>query len=388
MFGVYPIEPLLLALFTSMAVVVLFTQTLIKVSRLKNLVDEPDDERKLHKLSVPSLGGIMIFAACVFSFFLWYPLDFISEKEFYASMKHIKYIVACLLILFFVGVKDDIIGTSPEKKLLAHFMVAFILVLMADIRISGMKGIFGLYELPYAASVFLSAFAYIVIVNAFNLIDGIDGLAAGVGSIASLAFGTWFFLAEDYVMAVLAFSLLGALLGFLVFNFSPAKIFMGDSGSLTIGLIISVMSINLIEYDASLLPESMLHISKPVFVLSCLAYPLIDTLRVFCLRILKGRSPFSADRNHIHHRLLDIGLDHKMTSIFIYFYSLIVIFLSLTIDTGSASLNFISMLSLSFLMLQVPYMIKKKRVSIDAQGKFKVSKPIDVIKKSKDIISN
>ncbi|HRE95622.1 MAG TPA: MraY family glycosyltransferase, partial [Flavobacteriales bacterium] len=124
------------------------------------------------------------------------------------------------------------------KKLLAHIVVAFILVLMGETQIKSMHGIFGIYEIPEWARIFLSVFVYIVIVNAFNLIDGVDGLAAGIGVICSVFFGVWFITVSNDTMALLSFILAGSLLGFLLFNFSPARIFMGDSGSLTIGCII------------------------------------------------------------------------------------------------------------------------------------------------------
>jgi len=367
--------------------VLAFTKTLIKVSHLKNLVDVPDDRRKIHTLSIPSLGGIVVFTATIFALFLWYPIDYVSHGELPKLMNNAKYIACGSLILFFVGIKDDIIGTAAEKKLLAHVMVAFILVLMGDIRITGMKGIFGIYELPYTLSVLLSIFSYIVIVNAFNLIDGVDGLAAGVGLISCASFGLWFYLVGDIALACLSFALVGALLGFLVFNFSPASIFLGDSGSLTIGLIISVLSIQLIEFDATKIPASMINISKPVFVLSAIAYPLIDTLRVFIIRSLNGRSPFSADRNHIHHRLLDIGLTHRKTSVFVYVYSVLVIYLSIVINI-SPSVNFISMASVAVILLLTPYLFKKRNKVLVGKEVEISPKPIELAKKMKDILSN
>ncbi len=383
----FAIEPVLFSFFTSLLIVIAFTRPLIKVCHLKNLVDMPGDERKLHKVSVPSLGGIIIFAATLFAFFLWMPSSIVTTKALVIDLHKIKYVVSGLLILFFVGVKDDIIGTSAVKKLMAHMIVAFMLVLLADIRITSMKGIFGIGMLPYSASVFMSVFTYIVIVNAFNLIDGIDGLAAGIGAIASAAFGTWFFLGGELIMACLAFTLVGSLIGFLVFNFSPAKIFMGDSGSLTIGLIISVLAIQLIEFEAAKLPAYMLHITKPVFVLSCLAYPMVDTLRVFLLRAIKGRSPLDADRNHIHHRLIDVGLGHAKSSVFVYVYSILVIYLSLVINMGP-SINLISMAIVAVILLQVPYLLKKKRTTLDKKGKISISDPSQIIETSKEILSN
>lgn len=355
------IEPSVLGFITALLVVLISTPSLIRISFLKNLVDSPDNERKLHAKVVPTLGGVVIFAGTIFASMLWFP-DELSAHQMVLkfSIHYFKHIVACAFILFFVGLKDDLFGTAPMKKLIAHLMVAFILVLMADIRITGLKGILGIYEIPYWASILLSVFTYTLIVNAINFIDGIDGLAGGVGFIISLAFGLWFAYAGGYVSSLLGFSLAGALLGFLYFNFSPAKIFMGDSGSLFVGLILSVLSIQLIEYRATMLPSFMLSISKPVFVLSCLSYPLLDTLRVIAIRVYKKKSPFSADRNHLHHRFQDLGFSHAWTSLMIYGYTVAMIIICTQIRFNpSASL--VTMIFISVSILSLPFFFKTKK---------------------------
>jgi UDP-N-acetylmuramyl pentapeptide phosphotransferase/UDP-N-acetylglucosamine-1-phosphate transferase len=356
---------LILVFITSFFVVLLSTPSLIKVAILKRLFDAPGDTRKLHTRMIPTIGGIMIFAGTVFSFSLWYPNEEMRETmELMKNITDYKYILATLLVMFFVGVKDDIIGTAPVKKLVAHVIVGMVLVLMADIRIVSMHGIFGIDVLQHWASVFLSLFTYIVVVNAFNLIDGVDGLAGGVGFIASTAFGVWFAFAGDYAMAALAIALSGSLLAFLFFNFSPAKIFMGDSGSLTIGLIISILAIKLIGYDVSIIKnEFALGISKPIFAMSVLVYPLIDTLRIFIYRAVQGVSPFSADRNHLHHRLIDIGCSHKGTVLIIYLFNLFVIGMTLGLSVTGLNPNYqlIIVASTTLTIAQIPFFIKKKK---------------------------
>lgn len=366
---------LLLVFATSFFVVLYSTPPLIKVAILKRLFDEPGG-RKIHKRIIPTIGGVIIFAGTLFSFALWYKIDFgrvedmaqlISLNQY---LTEFKLIVATSLVLFFVGIKDDIIGTAPIKKLVAHVLVGLILVLIGNVRITGLHGIFGVYELPYWASVFLSLFTYIVVVNAYNLIDGVDGLAGGVGFIAAAAFAAWFIMANDYVYAALSVALAGSLLGFLVFNFSPAKIFMGDSGSLTIGLLICILSIKLIEYPSERLTDPLLHISKPVYVIATLIYPLTDTLRVFVIRATKGISPFSADRNHLHHRLMDCGFEHRGTVVFVYFFSVITLGLSLLsyyVDPSLSLLIVAGFAAVSALILQLVYRAKKpvNQTSID-----------------------
>lgn len=307
---------IILAIITSFSVVLISMPTLIKIAFLRRLVDAPGDKRKVHKKHIPTIGGVLIFVGTLLSYLLWYP--FTEHADF-------GFVAASMLILFAIGLKDDIVGTAPVKKLLGHLLVAFILVIMADIRITGMHGLFGLFELPFWASVGLSIFTYTVIVNAFNLIDGIDGLAAGIGAIACLSYGSWFYLAGSNEDAVLALGLAGSLLAFLVYNFEPAKIFMGDSGSLVIGVVVSVLAIKLIEYDSTQLPGELLFVSKPIFAMAAIVYPMIDTLRVFLIRIIGGRSPFSADRNHIHHKLIDLGLSHRVSVLVVYTFTILVV---------------------------------------------------------------
>ena len=354
---------LILVFITSFFVVLLSTPSLIKVAILKRLFDAPGDTRKLHTRMVPTIGGIIIFAGTLFSYSLWFP-DIHDYSQLVKGVSDYRFIVSTLLVMFFVGVKDDIIGTAPVKKLVAHVLVGMVLVLMADIRIVSMHGLFGIEVLPLWTSVFLSLFTYIVVVNAFNLIDGVDGLAGGVGLIASSAFGCWFALAGDPAMACLAFALSGSLLGFLFFNFSPAKIFMGDSGSLTIGLIICILAIKVIGYDVSAIEnEVLLNVSKPIFAMAVLVYPLVDTLRIFIYRAVQGVSPFSADRNHLHHRLIDIGLSHKGTVITVYFFNILVIGLTVGLALSSMDANYALMIvaAVSLTLAQIPFFIKKQK---------------------------
>lgn len=313
---------------------------------------------KLHQRSVPTIGGIIIFSGILFAYALWFP-D--AGVNLHAAIREFKYLTASLIILFFIGVKDDIIGTAPVKKLLAHIVVAFILVMMGDIKINSMHGLFGVEALPDWGSVLLSVFVYIVIVNAFNLIDGVDGLASGVGVIAGLFFGAWFYFTENYPLALLSFTLSGALIGFLIFNFSPAKIFMGDSGSLTIGCIISVLAIRMIETPDKQIPMEIKDVAVPVVVMSILVYPLLDTLRVFFVRTVKGQSPFSADKNHLHHRLIKIGNSHAKTVLWIYFGNIAVVAAAFFTSPLGPTVCFILSLLTALCLAAIPFAFKEKQ---------------------------
>lgn len=342
-----------IAFVIAFCIMVYFTPVLIKVAIYKKLTDKPDKERKFHKGEVPTIGGIMIFAATLIAYGICFPSPYIEKFNF---------LLASLMIIFFVGIKDDIIGTSPLKKLAAHVLVALIYVILAKIKLNGFHGIFEIEEIPDFVSVPLTVFTIIVIINAFNLIDGVDGLASGVGFIGAMVFGTWFLLSGNSVESCLAFALAGALLGFLGYNFSPARIFMGDSGSLTIGSIMAFLAIQLIEYEKSYYLVSPLNlISKPALVIAALFYPLFDTLRVFIIRILNKRSPFSADRLHIHHRLIDAGFNHKKTVLILYsatFASLLGVFL---FRGYGASISLAAAIVFPILFLQIPYYYKTKK---------------------------
>jgi UDP-N-acetylmuramyl pentapeptide phosphotransferase/UDP-N-acetylglucosamine-1-phosphate transferase len=359
-----------LGFLTSFLVVILATPSLIKVAKLKHLVDEPGDDRKLHSRSVPTIGGIIIFGAIVFAYSLWFPEKYNHIDNMLSNFKHL---IAILVLLFFVGVKDDIIGTAPIKKLVAHMIVGFIMVIMADIRIESMHGIFGLTSLEIWQSYLLSLFVYIVIVNAFNLIDGIDGLAGGIGVIISGFFGLIFLFWGDVPLALLAFVLCGALMGFLVFNFSPARIFMGDSGSLVVGAIICVLAISVINLPQLIngktltnvvVPDWLASVNKPVLVMSILVYPLIDTIRVFTIRTFRGTSPFLADRNHIHHRLIALGLNHTKAVLTLYLYNVIVVVSLVLISPQNPTISFFVAISIASGLIAIPFLIKIKKTKL------------------------
>jgi UDP-N-acetylmuramyl pentapeptide phosphotransferase/UDP-N-acetylglucosamine-1-phosphate transferase len=188
-------------------------------------------------------------------------------------------------------------------------------VLLADIRISDMHGIFSIGVLPYWVSVGFSTVLIIFITNSFNLIDGIDGLVGVTALIVSLAFGLFFAYMGNPAFAGMAFTLTGASLGFLKFNVSPAKIFMGDAGSMLIGLVAAVLSIRFIELNIGGSVNPVYFAAAPAIGMAILIGPIFDAIRVFVLRLLKGQSPFVADNNHTHHRLLRLGFTHKQTSI-------------------------------------------------------------------------
>ncbi len=272
---------------------------IIQVARRKKLFDEPD-ERKVHKMVIPTLGGLGIFAGFILATLIGAP----------QGSPELQYFAAAAIVIFFLGIKDDILVLSAAKKFIGQLVAAGIIIKFGGVQISNMHGFLGLTVIPPVASIILTLFTVIVIINSFNLIDGVDGLAGSLGLITSLVFGTYFFFADQLLYAVMALSLAGSLLAFLYYNFSPAKIFMGDTGSLLIGLINSIMVIKFINIAGSSAVKVPLE-AAPAIGFAILIVPLFDTLRVFALRIASRRSPFSPDRTHVHHFCLELGFSHK-----------------------------------------------------------------------------
>jgi len=290
----------------------------IRIAHNYGLVDEAQGIRKLHEGRVPIVGGVVIFAGTLVA------TGLIASPESNEMMPLMK-LAAVALVLLFTGLHDDLVGLSPGKKLLVHLGVGIILILGADLRIADFGGLFGIGTIAYPLSVIFSLFVYIVVVNATNLIDGVDGLAGGYGLLVCGGLGTWFLVTGQPGFSVLAYALAGALAAFTIFNTSPARIFMGDNGALVLGACLYAFSMRLIGTPQGDIPAALQGLSLPVMAMSFLAYPLVDTLRVFAIRVLRGKSPLNADRNHLHHRLLGLGLGHKGTSLTVHLYTIAVI---------------------------------------------------------------
>ena len=369
-------ESVLLSFFTSIAVVLAITPSIISVAKFKNIFDIPT-EKKLHKNDTPRIGGTAIFIAVLFSYPLWRPP--VQDPSF-------RYMLASMLILFLIGIKDDIIGLSPLRKLGAQLLVSLIIVMDGEgaIRLTGLHGFLNMEEVPYWASVAISVFTIIVITNSFNLIDGIDGLAAGLGLISSLAFGFWFFYTENLLHACLAFSLSGALLGILFFNYSPAKIFIGDCGSLIIGFLLSLLTIRFIELNAadklqtytylppsdnsSLItlirdsgPQRFFIRCAPAFAVAAMIVPLYDTLRSFLVRIVNKKSPFEGDTNHLHHRLLFIGFSQSQICVILFSVSILFIVSAFLLRAMSSDRVIIILFALAVLLDLLLFLVKRAK---------------------------
>lgn len=291
---------MILAFITAFTLTFFSIPSIIHVADVKGLCD-PIGGRRSHTAPTPSLGGIGIFAGLIFAIVMWTP--------FYV-FGNLQYILCACLIIFLVGAKDDIIEIAPKTKLAAQLLAAAILVFKSDVKITSLYGVFGVTEISAWIAIPLSIFTIIVIINAFNLIDGINGLSGSISTLIFGVLGTWFFLTENAELGVVAFASAGATVAFLRYNVE-GKIFMGDTGSLMLGLISSILIIKFIELHKVLPPDTPYAFqSVPAVAIGILILPLFDTLRVFTTRMIKGRSPFSPDRTHIHHLLLDSGFTH------------------------------------------------------------------------------
>jgi UDP-GlcNAc:undecaprenyl-phosphate GlcNAc-1-phosphate transferase len=293
---------IVLSLFVAFLITYVSIPYIISATRIKHLLDEPNG-RTSHQVGTPTLGGMAIFAGFIISVMIFINI---------LRMGYIQYVIAGSIIIFFLGLKDDILTISPLQKLLGQIAAASITIVLGDVLFTNLHGFFGIFELGYTARVFFSLFVIILVINAFNLIDGIDGLAASVGLLAVSFFTVWFFLVNQIDLAVLSAALAGALVAFLRYNvFSKKnKIFMGDIGSLTIGFFISVLIIRFNEINLNSQSPYTIYAS-PSITFGILILPLFDTLRVFVIRLIKGQSPFSADKMHLHHGLLALGMSHR-----------------------------------------------------------------------------
>jgi len=281
------------------------------------LHDIPND-RKIHKNPTPSLGGLAMFIGLVIS--LLFSINFTKHGEF-------QYYIAAFLILLSIGLKDDIFILDPFKKLLGQIVAVSIILYKCHLVMDNLQGLFGIHALPMSIAYGFTFLFFLFVINAFNLIDGVDGLAGSLALLAALVFGIYFYINGYTAYAILATGLSGSIIAFLFFNIQPAKIFMGDTGSLLLGLCIAIMAVKFIEIAQSTATVYAIA-SAPVVCISVIIIPILDTLRVFIIRSLKRRSPFSPDKSHLHHILLNKGLSHNLVTLTCVFISLVFIILS------------------------------------------------------------
>lgn len=316
---------------------------IIKNSRKYHLLDKPD-QRKVHKTPIPTLGGIGFFIGfMVVSTVLMFLMGNFDAMNLS--------LVFALIVLFVTGIFDDLKDLRASRKFLIQIIVALVIAKFG-FKVESLNGIFGIYALPVFAQYAFSVFLVVGLVNAFNLIDGIDGLAGGIAFINSVVMGLILWFQDDYVFSALAFTFAGALFGFLIFNFNPAKIFMGDTGSLMVGFLMAIFGLVVIKHS-EIMDIQEVDTKEPltVVVVGILLIPVYDTLRVFTERILKKSSPFKPDRTHVHHLLMETGANHKKAAILLYVSNLLVIGMAFLLkDIESSTLSIILLFVLAAIL--------------------------------------
>ncbi len=312
---------------TSLLICFLITPFIINIAKKYNIVDKPDI-RKIHKEPIPRIGGLAIIISIFLTSLFYLTTLYIFDPSFLV-LKYFKYkftqiigLILSFLVILITGVLDDIKDLSATKKLIIQLLVSNILFF------TGTKVEFFIFSpselvLNNIISYVFTVLWVVGLMNAINLLDGLDGLLSGVSFIISITLGVLAIVKGQTVLAIIIFSLAGALLGFLRYNFNPAKIFLGDTGSLFIGLFMSVISILGYFKKATLISFII-----PILIF---ALPILDTILAIVRRILKKQPIFKPDKEHLHHLLLKSGLSQKQTAILFYLITLLLSILVISI---------------------------------------------------------
>lgn len=324
----WTVNSFLVFLISAFCAGVLIPQILL-ISFRKNLFDIPD-ERKIHHGVVPRLGGIAFKPVVFFSVALLLGVSqLLGYADFvnYASLESrtLAFGFCAILVLYLVGIADDLIGIRYRAKFIVQISCG-LMVIGGGLWIDNLYGLLFIHEIPFWVGALLTIFAVVFIINAINLIDGIDGLASGLSGVAMLFYGVIFLLLDEYIYAMLSFATLGVLVPFFYYNVfgdvrKQKKIFMGDTGSLTVGIMICILSLRLLH--SSHLSELTLQSNPFILAYSPLIVPCFDVVRVYLHRVKNGKNPFLPDKNHIHHKLLAIGMKQRTAMVTIVCISIV-----------------------------------------------------------------
>ncbi|NDE04252.1 MAG: undecaprenyl/decaprenyl-phosphate alpha-N-acetylglucosaminyl 1-phosphate transferase [Flavobacteriia bacterium] len=306
MVDLYKILVLALFFWAGFVLTYYLTPVVIQVVKVKRLFEKLS-ERSSHATHIPSFGGVTFYVVFIIA---------ISVAEQFFQMGRAIYLVPAATIMFVIGLKDDLTGISPRNKIFAQILATTLLFLSTDFQVTDLHGFVGLHEANPILIIVLSFSVVIFFINAFNLIDGIDGLASSLAAFYFGVFAVVFFMLREWALLCVSIALIGMFIAFLRYNLSTdKKIFMGDTGSLFIGFIIAAFVMHLMTSDYPRLLNSIQSANFGVFLIATLYVPVFDSIRVFVARAMEGRSPFSPDRNHIHHLLMDrFELSHRQTT--------------------------------------------------------------------------
>lgn len=327
----------------------LFIPKLISLCHDKGLYKKITS-RDVHHQNIPNIGGVAVFL----SVFLGLASFFLLDKNYFIDSGVLLFFFSAIII-FLLGLYDDIANIGFAFKFFIQFFLAYLIIFICDIKIDSFYGLFNLYDsFPILLKIF-STIVFVFIINSFNLVDGIDGLAVLLAIFYIIIFSIIFFLNSNYFDFILSLIILFSLFAFYIYNKPNAKIFLGDSGSLFVGFLIAYFSIKLCN-----MPILGSETVNPVFILCILSYPSIDALRVFTLRILNNKSPFVADKNHIHHYLISMGTKQLHISFIALTYSSILIVICFSI-IDCINFSFYLMIFIAILLLILLFAFFKTR---------------------------
>lgn len=280
---------------------------LVKIALLKNIVDNPD-ARKLQRTPVPVLGGVAVFFGIVIA---------IGCMSAVVDCSSLPVVIMAMMAMLYTGTMDDILNLSPSLRLLIEIIVVLLLIFVGGYCINDFHGLWGVGSLSVWYAVPLTVFAAVGIINAINLMDGVNGLSSGYCIMACIMFGALFHLAGDGAMTILAVVSVGALIPFFLHNVfgKTSKMFIGDGGTLVMGTVMSVFVIAMLQTGSPVTAYVGPNVGMVPFVLAVLSVPVFDTLRVMSTRMLKGASPFRPDKTHLHHMFIDLGCSHVATTL-------------------------------------------------------------------------
>lgn len=344
---------------------------LIFIARKRKIYDIPDNIRKIHGAEIPSLGGIGVFIGYMATIPLFISGGFMSSEKspvllFGGVASGLNYIIVSTVILFFTGIYDDLMNMRPSKKLLAQLIASAITVYFGNIRLGGFYGFLDIYAIPYYFDVVLSTILCTFFINVYNFIDGIDGLACLLGMLYSAVFGCFFISKGLQTEACICFCLLGATAGLLYYNYSPAKIYLGDTGSMLMGFSIFMFALGVLA-ASSYQNREIIYTANArhdlMIVISVLFYPVFDALRVFALRLKNGISPLKADRRHLHYYLLDSGMGHAATAWLLVGVNVLTILIAVCSASLHPALQLLLIAAPSSIIAVVAHRAMRKKIS-------------------------
>lgn len=332
-----------------------FTPKVLWVSREKNMMKEIND-RSSHTTAIPAFGGVSFFLVLVL---------IISLLQALRTSPAGNHLIIGLTFLFMAGLKDDLVISSAKLKFVSQLCAAGFIIFSPELQLTSLHGFWGIFEIPAVLGYALKGLIVVALINAYNLIDGIDGLAGISGIVISLTYALVFYATGHPYFVLISLTIAGILGAFLRFNFSRGrkKMFMGDGGSLVIGFMIAFLSLKLLVMQpyAPLMREGFVPENRLLFALAVLFIPIFDTLRVICIRLKNGKTPFEADRNHMHHVLLDNGLSHKKASFVLGGINLVVIFIYIILSRDLKSIGMSLVMLAIFIITGLSFAALKRK---------------------------